>query len=179
MFGKSQGMLLQKLGEVKPNPVGLEYGVAKPTSDGLNILVASCFTLFHQIKKHHWIVEGPFFRDLHMMLDELAIHLQEYVDQLAERITLLGAYPISTPRKQQEMAVFPVEEEGVFQLSTMLSNDYHAYKSIIIRYRDIIRHVSHVGDFATEHMLREQLTVLENDVHQLEHFIGKHETHVT
>lgn len=166
-------MLLHKLGEVKVNPVRIEPIYAKQVSDALNLLLASVYTLFHQVKKHHWVVEGPDFRDLHLLLDELAGHLLQHGDQLAERITVLAAYPISTPRKQQEMAVFPVEEEGAFDLRTMLAHDMRAYGEIIVRYRDVIRLCMQVGDFGSEQMLKEQLQMLEFDVHHLEHVLAK------
>ncbi|MGE5703974.1 MAG: ferritin-like domain-containing protein, partial [Clostridia bacterium] len=60
-----QSRLLHKLGEVKGNPVRIEPMYAKQVSDSLNMLLASVYTLYHQLKKHHWVVEGPDFRDLH------------------------------------------------------------------------------------------------------------------
>lgn len=172
MIGQHQGFL-QKLGEVKENPIRIDRGVAKQISDGLNVLLANVYTLYHQIKKHHWVVEGPDFRDLHLLLDELAAHLLKIADEVAERITVLAAYPISTPKKQQDMSVFRVEEEGVFPLRTMLSNDMRAYQEIIVRYRDMIRFANQVFDFGTEQMLKEQIVLLEMDVHHLEHVLGE------
>lgn len=176
MLGMQQ-MLLHKLGEVKENPVGLEIMQAKPITDNLNIALASVYTLYHQLKKHHWVVAGPHFRDLHLLLDELAANQLTIGDEVAERITVLGAYPLSTPRKQQEMAIFPVEEEGVLGLRTMLSNDMTAYLQLIIRYRDMIRLATQAGDFGTESMLKKQLQTLEFDVHHLEHILEEDTLH--
>jgi starvation-inducible DNA-binding protein len=165
--------MLHKIGEVKENPIRLDKLPAKQISDALNILLASVYTLYHQIKKHHWVVEGPDFRDLHLMLDELAANLLKAGDQLAERITVLAAYPISTPRKQQEICLFPAEEEGVFELRFMLENDMRAYQEIIVRYRDVIRLCLQANDFGTEQMLKAQLEMLEFDVHHIEHVLGE------
>ncbi|GAA4710604.1 DNA starvation/stationary phase protection protein DpsA [Brevibacillus fulvus] len=165
-----QGML-HKIGEVKENPIRFDTMQAKQVSDALNPLLASIYTLYHQIKKHHWVVEGPQFRDLHQMLDEFAARLLKLADDLAERITVLAAYPISSPRKQQELCVFPVEEEGVFDLRFMLQNDLQAYQEIIVRYRDVIRLVANTGDFGSEHLLKAQLEQLEFDAHHLEHVL--------
>jgi starvation-inducible DNA-binding protein len=167
-----RGPMLHKLGEVKANPIGLEIAHAKPISDAMNVLLASVYTLYHQIKKHHWMVEGPHFRDLHLLLDELAAHLLNMGDQLAERITVLAAYPISTPRKQQEMSVFPIEEEGGFELRAMLTNDLEAYRKVIVRYRDVIALAWHYRDFGSEQLMKEQLRQLEFDAHHLEHVLS-------
>jgi len=32
--------------------------------------LATLFVLFHQCQKHHWLVEGPQFRDIHHFLEE-------------------------------------------------------------------------------------------------------------
>lgn len=170
---QTQPRVHQKMGEVKQNPIGIEQRQAGQISDGLNVLLASVYTLYHQIKKHHWVVEGPNFRDLHLMLDELAGHLLTFADQLAERLTVLGGYPVSTPRMQQEMCVFPVEEEGVFDLRFMLENDLRAYQEVIVRFRDCIRMALGANDFGTHGLLKNQLQELEFDAHHLEHVLGE------
>jgi DNA-binding ferritin-like protein len=168
-----QHVLLQKIGEVKENPVGIDRMHAKQMSDALNVALGSVYTLYHQLKKHHWVVEGPGFRDLHVLLDEFAARQLKIADEVAERITVLGAYPISSPRKQQEMSVFPLEEEGVLDLRTMLTNDMRAYQQIIARFRELIRLADQAGDFTTETMLKNHLQTLEFDVHHLEHILGE------
>lgn len=167
-----KGAILHKLGEVKENPIRLDKTYTKQMCDSTNVLLSSVYTLYHQIKKHHWIVEGPDFRDLHLMLDELAANLLKIGDQLAERITVLAGYPVSTPQKQQEMCLFEVEEEGGFELRVMLGNDMRAYEEMIVRYRDVIRQAIQANDFGSEEMLKEQLAVLEFDVHHIEHVLG-------
>lgn len=171
MLGMQQ-ILLHKIGEVKENPVGMDRMQAKQISDGLNIALASVYTLYHQLKKHHWVVEGPSFRDIHVLLDEMAGRQLTIADEVAERITMLGAYPISTPRKQQELSIFSPEEEGVFDLRTMLGHDMAAYQQIIMRYRDLIGVAMQSGDFATETMLKKHLQTMEFDVHHIEHILG-------
>ncbi|HZG14187.1 MAG TPA: DNA starvation/stationary phase protection protein DpsA [Candidatus Bathyarchaeia archaeon] len=168
-----QKTILQKLGEVKENPIGLDRMQAKQISDVLNVTLASVYTLYHQLKKHHWVLEGPNFRDLHLLLDEMAARLLSIADEVAERVTILGAYPISTQRKQQELSLFVPEEEGVFGLRTMLTNDMGAYQQIIMRLRDMIRIAVQAGDYGTEVMLKKHLQTLEFDVHHIEHILGE------
>lgn len=172
MLGMQQ-VLLHKIGEVKENPVGFDRMQAKQISDALNIALASVYTLYHQLKKHHWVVEGPSFRDIHVLLDEMAVRTLSIADEVAERITVLGGYPISTARKQQELSIFTPEEEGVLHLRTMLGNDLAAYRQIIMRYRDFIRIATQAGDYGTEAMLKKHLQTLEFDVHHIEHILGE------
>ncbi len=172
MLGMQQ-VLLHKIGEVKENPIGLDRAQTKQISDALNIALSSVYTLYHQLKKHHWVVEGPSFRDIHVLLDEMAARKLSIADEVAERITVLGGYPISTARKQQELSIFTPEEEGVVDLRRMLGNDMAAYQQIIMRYREFIRVATNAGDYATEAMLKKHLQILEFDVHHIEHILGE------
>jgi starvation-inducible DNA-binding protein len=52
--------------------------------------VANAFVLYANYKHYHWQSFGPLFRDLHLMFDEFAEHTLETVDQMAERIRMIG-----------------------------------------------------------------------------------------
>ncbi len=156
---------------LETNPIGLSEDTAALLCEALNKDLAGLYTLYHQVKKHHWIVEGPNFRDVHLLLDELAAHLLKRADQVAERITALGGYPVSTPVKQQEMACFSVEEEGVFPLRTMLANDLNAYVALIRQVRSHAALALQHGDFGTLYLLQETVADLENDAHHIDHVL--------
>src|SRR5262249_23729735 len=52
--------------------------------------VANAFVLYANYKHYHWQTFGPLFRDLHLMFDEFAGHALGSVDQMAERIRMIG-----------------------------------------------------------------------------------------
>ncbi|MCY0906951.1 MAG: DNA starvation/stationary phase protection protein Dps [Sulfobacillus thermosulfidooxidans] len=47
--------------------------------------------LYLQTKLSHWNVQGPHFIAYHQLFDEIASHVLEAVDMIAERATTLGA----------------------------------------------------------------------------------------
>lgn len=153
--------------------IGLTETTCKNACDALNRDLASLYTLYHQVKKHHWIVEGPNFRDIHLMLDEMAAVLLENADIVAERITALGGYPVSSPTEQQSLACFEMEPEGEFPLRKMMENDLQAYQALVNQVREHIRLVHDEGDFGTVHMLQEMIFDLENDTHHIHHVLQK------
>ena len=55
---------------LEDNPIGLSKDVTAKLVPELDKHLASFFVLFHQYQKHHWLVEGPQFRDLHLFLGE-------------------------------------------------------------------------------------------------------------
>jgi starvation-inducible DNA-binding protein len=52
--------------------------------------VANAFVLYANYKHYHWQTFGPFFRDLHLMFDEFAKDVLGTIDEMAERIRMIG-----------------------------------------------------------------------------------------
>ncbi len=66
--------------------------------DILNESVAETFDLYSQVKQAHWNVKGQNFYQNHLLFDEIAGELLEYVDELAERVTALAGTAMGTVR---------------------------------------------------------------------------------
>lgn len=60
-------------------------------TDALNALLADSFTLYLKTKNYHWHVQGPHFRDLHLLFDEQATQILATTDLIAERVRKNGA----------------------------------------------------------------------------------------
>src|SRR5438046_274764 len=56
----------------------------------LNARLADAIDLGTQTKHAHWNVKGPNFIALHELFDQLAEHLEDHIDTIAERVTALG-----------------------------------------------------------------------------------------
>jgi starvation-inducible DNA-binding protein len=56
----------------------------------LNGRLADAIDLGTQAKQAHWNVKGPNFIALHELFDQVAEHIEDHIDTLAERITALG-----------------------------------------------------------------------------------------
>ena len=61
-----------------------------PVVQHLQREVANAFVLYANYKHYHWQTYGPLFRDLHLMFDEFAEHTLGTIDQLAERVRMIG-----------------------------------------------------------------------------------------
>jgi starvation-inducible DNA-binding protein len=68
----------------------------------LQLQVANAFLLYANYKRYHWQVYGPLFRELHLFFDELADAVRETLDELAERVRMIGQDPIATPAEVME-----------------------------------------------------------------------------
>ena len=54
----TQKTVLQEAGTVEESSLRLDVDKAEQIIDALNTDLAATYTLYHQIKKHHWNVEG-------------------------------------------------------------------------------------------------------------------------
>lgn len=76
--------------------------------DHLNQELATAWVIGFNAKHYHWNVSGPNFRDYHLRFDELYTAVEATVDELAERIRMLGGSPIHTPAQMEaQSAVEP------------------------------------------------------------------------
>jgi starvation-inducible DNA-binding protein len=73
----------------------------------LNISLALTLDLKTQVKQAHWNVKGMNFYQLHLLFDQMATQLDEYVDTIAERVTTLGGTAMGTVRTAAKISTLP------------------------------------------------------------------------
>jgi DNA-binding ferritin-like protein len=168
----TQEHVSREFGTVEENPLRLDVEKAEQIIDALNQDLADTYVLYHQLKKHHWNVEGAEFRDLHLFLGEAAEHAEEAADELAERAQALGGTPISGPAAQEEHASVEYEGQDIYDIRTSFENDLEMYGDIIESTRDHIELAENLGDHATAEILREILVQVEEDAHHIEHYLA-------
>jgi len=168
----TQEHVSREFGTVEENDLRLDVEKAEQIIDALNQDLADTYVLYHQVKKHHWNVEGAEFRDLHLFLGDAAANLEEGADELAERAQALGGTPISGPAAQEEHASVEYEGQDVYDIRTSLEHDLETYGDIIESTRDHIELAENLGDHATAQILREILVQVEEDAHHIEHYLA-------
>ena len=63
---------------------------APAVADALNALLADSFALYLKTKNYHWHVQGPRFRELHLLFDEHAAQIFATTDLISERVRKNG-----------------------------------------------------------------------------------------
>ncbi len=64
-----------------------------PVVQELRRQVANTFVLYANYKHYHWQTFGPLFRDLHKLFDRFAKDVLSTLDELAERVRMIGQDP--------------------------------------------------------------------------------------
>ena len=81
-----------KLRQAAPlaTPTDLAEDATKDIAAALNAILADVFALYLKTKNFHWHMNGPHFRDYHLLLDEQAEQIFAMADAVAERVRKIG-----------------------------------------------------------------------------------------
>ena len=99
------GTEVQRFGTVRLFPLSLSYEARMYSCQRLNQILADTQILYALYKKHHWLVRGATFYQLHLLLDKHAKEQLDLVDRLAERIQTLGGVAVGDPRHVGEISL--------------------------------------------------------------------------
>lgn len=158
---------------IEDNPIGLDEEVVEQIIPKLDEIQSTMWVMYHQYHKHHWLVEGPQFRDLHLFLEEHYEEVHKYVDRIAERMTALGGIPTSDPVNQAKLSHVTHEPEGTFRIRHMLQHDIGAENTLSKLVRSTVELAQNLGDHGTKRELEKVLTASEDRAHHLDHFLGE------
>jgi len=96
----------------------------------LNARLADTFDLYSQLKQAHWNVKGTDFIQLHLLYDEIAESVLEYVDTVAERATALGGLALGTARlaaAHSSLDEYPLDAVADMDTVTAIADRLAAY----------------------------------------------------
>src|SRR5512140_2636438 len=89
-----RGNEIQRFGTLRLVPIALSTEARGESAQALNQILSDTMILYAMYKKHHWLVTGPTFYQLHLLFDKHAGEQLELVDLLAERVQTLGALAV-------------------------------------------------------------------------------------
>ena len=125
-----------------------------PLIDHLNAQLATAWVLALNAKRYHWTVTGPHFRDYHLRFDELYAAAEATVDELGERIRMLGGTPIFSPGQiEAHSAVKPSDPHAKLDAIAMLHEALESEAKVITLLQDGIELASSSGDPGTADLL--------------------------
>lgn len=152
-----KGEEIQSFGTVRQLPVGLSYDARMYSCQRLNKILADTQILHSLYKKHHWLMRGPTFYQLHLLLDKHANEQLTLVDAIAERVQTLGGVAVGDPRHVAELTVIPRPPNGAEEIPAMLSRLLEAHETILIASHDAAARAAEQGDDGTSDLLVSQV----------------------
>ncbi|CAN5488288.1 DNA starvation/stationary phase protection protein [soil metagenome] len=147
------GREIQSFGTVVKMPIGLSDQVRKASIERLNQILADTITLRDLYKKHHWQVSGHTFYQLHLLFDKHAGEQTELVDELAERIMLLGGISVAMGADVAAVTQIPRPPKGREEVPVQISRLLEAHEIVIKESRAAAKAASDAGDEGTNDLL--------------------------
>jgi len=144
---------IQPYGHLVKLPIALAEAACKESVANLNQLLADTITLRDLYKKHHWQVAGPTFYQLHLLFDKHSGEQNELVDQIAERIQLLGGVSVAMAHDVAETTLIPRVPKGREEVPIQISRLLHAHEIVLKEARTMARRAAEGGDDGTNDLL--------------------------
>jgi len=144
---------IQPYGKIAKLPIALDEKTCAASTENMNQLLADTMTLRDMYKKHHWQVAGHTFYQLHLLFDKHHGEQDELVDQIAERIQLLGGISLAMAADVAETTIIPRPPRGREEAPVQISRLLEAHEMILKEARTMAKQASEAGDDGTNDLL--------------------------
>lgn len=148
-----RGREIQPYGVLTKMPIGIKDSVRAQSVENLNQLLADTIMLRDMYKKHHWQVSGPTFYQLHKMFDKHFEAQSELVDQIAERVQMLGGLALGMPHDVAENTRIEKTPRGREDVATQISRLVEAHGQILEECHQYCKEANDGGDDGTNDLI--------------------------
>lgn len=126
-----KGREIQPYGTLARLPLSLGEKACRASVEALNQLLADTITIRDMYKKHHWQLVGHTFYQLHLLFDKHYEEQNVLVDQVAERIQILGGISLAMAPDVAEETQIPRAPRGREEVPVQLSRLLEAHEIIL------------------------------------------------
>lgn len=140
--------------------IGINESDRLAIAEGLKHLLADSYTLYLQTHNFHWNVEGPQFRELHLMFEEHYTELALAVDEVAERIRALDVPAPGTYKELSRLSAIK-EIDGVPDGRTMVDILKSGHEQLVKTCRLVLKLAQHANDESTASLASDRMRIHE------------------
>jgi starvation-inducible DNA-binding protein len=140
--------------------IGISSDDRQNIAGGLAHVLADSYTLYLKTHNFHWNVTGPMFNTLHLMFEEQYTELATAVDEIAERIRVLG-HPAPGSYQQYLELTSVTEETSVPAAEEMIKQLVEAHEQTAKTARNIFPVAETAHDESTADLLTQRMQVHE------------------
>jgi starvation-inducible DNA-binding protein len=144
---------IQSYGSIARLPLALGEDACRSSVEALNTILADTITIRDMYKKHHWQLVGHTFYQLHLLFDKHYEEQNALVDQIAERIQILGGISLAMAPDVAEETQIPRPPRGREEVPVQLSRLLQAHEIILKAARRSASEASEHGDEGTNDLI--------------------------
>lgn len=150
---------------MKPD-IGLSGNARKIVAEGLARLLGDTYALYLKTHNYHWNVTGPLFKAVHEMTEAQYLALAMAVDEIAERIRMLGPKAPGSFKAFAELASVK-DGDGELPAEKMVADLVKSHETVIATARAVREAAAKVGDESTVGLIDGRLAAHEKDAWML------------
>ncbi len=151
---------------------GIEESKRIEIAKSLSKLLTETYTLYLKTHKYHWNVTGPMFQSLHLMFEQHYTALALAVDEIAERIRVLG---VKAPGSYSEFAELSKVKDDASQdvaANSMIENLPSDHEQVVRTAKAILPLLDGANDEGTNSLLGARIEYHEKTAWMLKSLIG-------
>ncbi|HEY3707714.1 MAG TPA: DNA starvation/stationary phase protection protein [Terracidiphilus sp.] len=130
-------------------PGGFTPEQVQSISRALNSLLADVFALYIKTKNFHWHMNGPHFRDYHLLLDEQGEQIFAMSDDIAERVRKVGGITIRSIGEIAKLQRVRDNEKAFVAADEMLRELRDDNQALALNLKEAHEITSDAKDYAT------------------------------
>ncbi len=139
----------------------------------VNLAIASEVVFYHKLRAFHWNVQGKDFFDLHEKFEELYNQFQTNIDDLAERLRVLGLFPISNLTEMISKSEIQ-QNDNKISGEAMVREVISDLETIIGLQVEIVEQAQLNGDISTAQLAIDELKKIEKTHWMLTSWMNVH-----
>ncbi|MBZ0179815.1 MAG: DNA starvation/stationary phase protection protein [Melioribacteraceae bacterium] len=154
------------------NKIGLTNQNAEVLSDSLNRLLADYQIYYQNLRGLHWNIKGKQFFTLHSKFEGFYNEAAETIDEIAERILMLGSVPYHSFEDYTNNAKLKAVKnvtEGEESVKVVLNN----MQSILDSAREIFKKAGDIDEEGTASMMSDLISYHEKNIWMLSAWLGE------
>jgi starvation-inducible DNA-binding protein len=151
------GPEIQQYGTLTQLPLALSSEARAASVKALNQILADTMSLRDLYKKHHWQLSGPTFYQLHILFDKHFTAQVELIDDIAERVQMLGGISIAMAADVADTTRVPRPPRGRVEPPVQISRLLEAHEIILQEAREAARTANDNDDSGTNDLLVSQV----------------------
>lgn len=139
----------------------------------LNVYLADLFVHYAKLHNFHWNVVGIGFFDLHEKTEELYDAVHEEIDEIGERIIMLGYKPVASLKGALEYANIQEAPSKDYNSSTIAFILIQDFKIILALLREIAELASENNDEYTIQLVSDAIGFYEKNIWMMSAYLKR------
>ncbi|MCB0413511.1 MAG: DNA starvation/stationary phase protection protein [Bdellovibrionales bacterium] len=152
--------------------IGIEEAKTKEIAKDLSRLLAETYTLYLKTHKYHWNVTGPMFQTLHLMFEQHYTELALAVDQIAERIRVMGVKAPGSYSEFAELSKVKDDATSDTPANKMIETLLADHEQVVRTAKDVLNAIDGANDEGTNSLLGARIEFHEKTAWMLKSLLG-------